>query len=80
VVTFHKDTFANPEGLVRMMNASRGLMKVQSDHKLVFRGDWDLPEQRLAGVRDLARHLAELAEQAGAGRAPDAKGKAAATG
>jgi transcription-repair coupling factor (superfamily II helicase) len=65
VAQFHNDSFANPEGLIALMQGSRGLIKIQSDHKLVFRGDWDLPERRLKGVRGF---MAELAEVAAEGR------------
>ncbi|MCH9807729.1 MAG: transcription-repair coupling factor [Alphaproteobacteria bacterium] len=65
VAQFHNDTFANPEGLVQLMQGSRGLVKIQSDHKVVFRGDWDLPEKRLKGVRGF---MAELAKIAAAGK------------
>jgi transcription-repair coupling factor (superfamily II helicase) len=61
VIGFRKNTFANPEGLVAFMQKSRGGVKLQPDHKLVFRADWDLPETRLAGVRALVRQLAEIA-------------------
>ncbi len=63
VVQFHGDKFANPEGLVELMQGSRGLIKLQSDHKLVFKGNWDLPEQRLKGVRGVMAELAEVAEK-----------------
>ena len=43
------------------MQKSRGGVKLQSDHKLVFRADWDLPEKRLKGVRALVAQLAEIA-------------------
>ncbi|MFA9473733.1 MAG: transcription-repair coupling factor [Filomicrobium sp.] len=65
VAQFHNDSFANPEGLIALMQGSRGLIKIQLDHKLVFRGDWDLPERRLKGVRGF---MAELAEVAAEGR------------
>jgi transcription-repair coupling factor (superfamily II helicase) len=61
VVTFHKNTFANPEGLVQFMQKSRGNAKVQADHKVVFKGEWDLPEERLKGVRALIGNLANIA-------------------
>ena len=64
VVAFRKNQFANPEGLVAFMQKSRGGVRMQPDHKLVFKADWDLPEERLAGVRDLVRQLAEIAGQA----------------
>ena len=51
VITFRKNQFANPEGLVAFMQKSRGGVRMQPDHKLVFKADWDLPEARLAGVR-----------------------------
>jgi len=61
VVQFHNDTFANPEGLLSLISASRGLIKLQSDHKIVFRGDWDLPEKRLIGVRGFVSKVADVA-------------------
>jgi transcription-repair coupling factor (superfamily II helicase) len=64
VVAFRKNQFANPEGLVAFMQKSRGGVRMQPDHKLVFKADWDLPEERLAGVRDLVRQLADIAGQA----------------
>jgi len=64
VITFHNNKFGNPEGLVQLMQASRGMVKLQADHKLVFRADWDLPEQRLKGVRGFVAQLAEIAGEA----------------
>ena len=64
VIGFRKNQFANPEGLVAFMQKSRGGVKLQPDHKLVFKADWDLPEERLKGVRALVRQLADIAAQA----------------
>ncbi|MEW5962014.1 MAG: transcription-repair coupling factor [Pseudomonadota bacterium] len=64
VITFYKSTFANPAGLVTLMQRSRGLIKLQTDHRLVFKADWDLPETRLKGVRTLVAELAETADKA----------------
>lgn len=61
VIAFYKSQFANAEGLVALMQKSRGLVKLQPDQKLVFKGEWDLPEVRLKGVRGLIKQLAELA-------------------
>ena len=55
VIAFRNNQFANPEGLVAFMQTSRGGVKLQPDHKLVFKADWDLPEARLKGVRALVR-------------------------
>ncbi len=64
VIAFRKNTFANPEGLVQLMQASRGLVKLQTDHRLVFKADWDLPEMRLKGVRAFVGELADVAGKA----------------
>src|SRR6266511_3811976 len=56
-----KNQFANPAGLVQFMQKSTGRVKLQPDHKLVFRADWPQPEDRLRGVRALVRQLAEVA-------------------
>jgi len=64
VVGFHRGQFANPEGLVQFVQASRGIIKVQPDQKLVFRAEWDLPADRLKGVRGFIRELAGVAAKA----------------
>ncbi|HXF53285.1 MAG TPA: transcription-repair coupling factor [Hyphomicrobiaceae bacterium] len=64
VLAFRKNEFPNPQGLVEMVQKSRGAVKLQADHKLVFKADWDLPEKRLAGVRQLVKQLAAIAASA----------------
>jgi transcription-repair coupling factor (superfamily II helicase) len=61
VLAFRKNEFANPQGLVEMMQKSKGTVKLQPDQKLVFKADWDLPEKRLQGVRSLVQRLAQIA-------------------
>jgi transcription-repair coupling factor (superfamily II helicase) len=61
VIGFHQGRFPNPDALVRWVAAARGRVKVQPDHRLVFKADWDLPENRLKGVRALVQELATLA-------------------
>src|SRR5436190_2605670 len=61
VIAFRKNQFANPAGLVQFMQKSRGGVRMQPDHKLVFKADWPLPEDRLRGVRALVRQLADVA-------------------
>ncbi|MGH1418321.1 MAG: transcription-repair coupling factor [Hyphomicrobiaceae bacterium] len=61
VMAFHENKFANPEGLVQFMQKSNGRVKMQADHKLVAKGDWDQPEMRLKGVRQVIRDLAKIA-------------------
>jgi transcription-repair coupling factor (superfamily II helicase) len=64
VIGFRKNEFANPEGLVALVQSSRGHVKVQPDQRLVFRAEWDQPAERLAGVRALIGQLVALAAKA----------------
>ena len=64
LISFRKNQFANPEGLVAFMQKARGRIKLQPDHRIVFKADWDLPEIRLKGVRALAVELAKIAAAA----------------
>jgi transcription-repair coupling factor (superfamily II helicase) len=64
VIAFRKNQFANPEGLVAFMAKSKGAVRLQPDHKLVYRADWAMPAARLQGVRRLVRELADIAAQA----------------
>ncbi|MBX9862987.1 MAG: transcription-repair coupling factor [Hyphomicrobium sp.] len=61
VISFHRNTFANAQGLAQFLQTSRGKAKVQPDHKIIFKGDWDLPQVRFKGVRALISTLAEIA-------------------
>jgi transcription-repair coupling factor (superfamily II helicase) len=61
VLQFRKNQFPNPEGLARLISTKNSPFKLQPDHKLVFRSDWDQPEERLDGVRALVGELARLA-------------------
>jgi transcription-repair coupling factor (superfamily II helicase) len=62
VITFRKNQFSNPEGLIGYIQKSKGYVKMQADHKLVFRSDWDQDAARLKGVRALVSKLAEIAQ------------------
>jgi len=64
VVGFYRNEFANPEGLVAFVQSSRGHLKVQPDRKLVYRAEWDLPAERLKGVRAFIGQLAGVAAKA----------------
>ena len=64
VIGFHKNEFANPEGLVALVQASRGRVKVQPDQRLVFKREWDLPAERLKGVRAVVAELVAIAVKA----------------
>jgi transcription-repair coupling factor (superfamily II helicase) len=61
VITFRKNQFANPAGLVAFMAKSRSAARLQPDHKLLYKADWATPALRLQGVRWLVRELAQIA-------------------
>ena len=61
VIAFRRNQFANPAGLVAFMAKSKGSVRLQPDHKLVYKADWATPAARLQGVRRLVRELAEIA-------------------
>ena len=61
VVTFHKNAPPNPEGVLRFMQSKPSSIKLQPDHKLVYRAAWEKEESRLQGARKLVRDLAEIA-------------------
>ncbi len=62
-IAFRRNQFANPAALVAFVQASRGLVKVQPDHKLIFKASWDQPEARVKGVRGLILELAAMADK-----------------
>jgi transcription-repair coupling factor (superfamily II helicase) len=47
---------------VRFIAASKGLVKVQPDSKLVFRAEWEKASARMKGVQGLLTELAAMAE------------------
>ncbi|MGB1026606.1 MAG: TRCF domain-containing protein, partial [Rhodospirillaceae bacterium] len=61
VLSFRKDRFPNPAGLVRFIGRQAASVKLRPDHKLVVRRDWDGPDRRLKGVGILMGDLAEIA-------------------
>ncbi len=64
VVGFRGNSFADPAGLINFINANSARTKLQADHKLVYKAEWEDVEDRLKGARWLARELASLAGQA----------------
>jgi transcription-repair coupling factor (superfamily II helicase) len=60
VISFRGNNFANPAGLVTFITENKSAVKMQQDHKLVFKADWPDADERLKGARNLVRRLAEL--------------------
>jgi transcription-repair coupling factor (superfamily II helicase) len=61
VVSFRNNQFANPAGLVELLQKHSGTAKVRPDQKLVFIRNWEQPKQRLSGVSSILQALAKLA-------------------
>ncbi len=71
-IGFRKGQFSNPDALVKLIAASRGMLKIapvagvqpkaNPEMKLVFKADWDAPAARMKGARGFVAELAKLAE------------------
>ncbi len=62
VLSFHKNRFPNPGGLVQWVAAQKGLVRLRPDHKLALPREMELP-QRVRVAKDLLVALAKLARQ-----------------
>jgi len=74
VVTLRGNRFANPAGLVELIQKNAGTLRLRPDQKLVYLRNWEDEAERLAGVARLMQALVNLA-RAGT---PDATPAAAA--
>jgi transcription-repair coupling factor (superfamily II helicase) len=61
VVSFRNDEFRNPAGLVQFVAKNAVAWKVRPDNKVVVKGEWETPAQRLAAAEKVLRELAKLA-------------------
>jgi transcription-repair coupling factor (superfamily II helicase) len=61
VVAFYKDSFANPAGLVATVQQRPQDWKLRPDNKLVVKGEWETPDERLAAAERIVGQLAKLA-------------------
>jgi transcription-repair coupling factor (superfamily II helicase) len=64
VVSFRNDSFANPGGLVGLVQSRMGVWKLRPDHKVVVRGEWETPDERLAQAERIMTDIAKLAPAA----------------
>lgn len=62
IVSFRKDKFANPLGLIDFITNQSSIAKLRPDHKLVYVRKWSKVESRLNGSLNLARGLARAAK------------------
>jgi len=61
VVSFRNDEFKNPGGLVQFVAKNGVAWKLRPDHKVVVKGEWETPEQRLTAAERVLTELAKLA-------------------
>jgi transcription-repair coupling factor (superfamily II helicase) len=61
-ISFRNNSFAEPERLVYFIRQYGQAAKVRPDMKVVFLQEWATPEDRMEGVTDILRQLANLAE------------------
>jgi transcription-repair coupling factor (superfamily II helicase) len=64
VFTFRGDSFADPMGLIAVVQKKAGVWKVRPDQKLVVMGEWSTPAQRLNAAERILNELANLARSA----------------
>jgi len=71
LVTFHKDDFPDPSGLLAWVERVGPDAKLRPDMKLVLSRAWGSPESRLNGLFQLTKGLAGVAQRANPRRAAD---------
>ena len=64
VVTFRNDSFNNPMGLVKLIQSRPNDWRLRPDQKLMVKGEWPEPGQRLAAAERIVQDLARLASAA----------------
>jgi transcription-repair coupling factor (superfamily II helicase) len=62
VVAFREDHFANPAGLVMHIQRNTHVWKLRPDQKVVVKGEWESPAQRLDAAEKILTTLAGLAK------------------
>jgi transcription-repair coupling factor (superfamily II helicase) len=64
VVSFRADRFANPAALVTFVQKNAVAWRLRPDQKVVIKGEWDTPIQRLGAAERILAELARLAKAA----------------
>ena len=62
-ISFYKNTFPNPAGLISYIQSQLGTIKLRPDQKLLVMRPWGRIETRLKGVRDMIQKIAEICVQ-----------------
>ncbi|MEW6598996.1 MAG: transcription-repair coupling factor [Pseudomonadota bacterium] len=61
VISFRGDSFANPLGLVQLIQKNSIAWKVRPDQKVVVKGEWPIPDARLGAAEKILSQLAKVA-------------------
>jgi transcription-repair coupling factor (superfamily II helicase) len=61
VIALRGNRFANPAGLVELIQRHAGTLKLRPDQKIVYLRNWEDEKTRLAGVAQLLRALVKIA-------------------
>jgi transcription-repair coupling factor (superfamily II helicase) len=64
VIALRGNRFANPSGLVELIQKNAGTLRLRPDQKLVYLRNWEDEKERLAGVARLMQALVKVAEAA----------------
>ena len=56
--------FANPAGLVELIQRNAGTLKLRPDQKILYQRNWEDAKARLGGVAKLVQALAKIARNA----------------
>ena len=64
VISLRDNRFANPAGLVELIQRHAGTLKLRPDQKIVYLRDWHDAKTRLTGAAKLAQALAKIARAA----------------
>ncbi|MEO9463188.1 MAG: transcription-repair coupling factor [Marinomonas sp.] len=64
LVTFHKDDFPDPVGLLNYVDRLKDTAKLRPDMKLVINRAWSDPKSRLNGLYQLTKGLSGVAQKA----------------
>ncbi|MCB2067807.1 MAG: transcription-repair coupling factor, partial [Erythrobacter sp.] len=67
LVTFHKDSFPDPAGLIAYVERLKGTARLRPDMKLVIERAWGDPESRLNGLFQLTKGLSGIVAKAAKG-------------
>jgi transcription-repair coupling factor (superfamily II helicase) len=61
VLTLRNNSFPNPVGLVGLIQKNQAFWKIRPDQKVVVKGDWPTPEDRLKVAERITADLARVA-------------------